>query len=89
MLEARDEAYTAVQRILNEDESRFEVVAFENFNAIGKLRSQYYNGFYLIFLENYLRSAGQLSFMYVKNGGCLLEKSIIRLQNSPRWYFKT
>ncbi len=76
LLETRDEGCPAVQRILKGDESRFEMVPFEKFNAIARLRSQHYNGSYVICHENSLRSAGWLLCVYVKNGGCLLQKAL-------------
>ena len=75
-LETKDSACAAVQRILNNRDSRFEVVPFENYNKTTKLRSQHYNGYFVLCHSNTLRSAGWLICRYVKNGGCCLERAL-------------
>ena len=48
LLETREDAVHAVQRILAGNESRFEMVFFQKYNPVSKLRSQHYNGYFVI-----------------------------------------
>ena len=43
LLETRDYAYAAVQRIFTNRDSQFEIVPFEKYSKTAKLRSQHYN----------------------------------------------
>ena len=58
LLETKEEARSAIARILKGDNSRFQVVPFEKFNTVAKLRSRHYNGYFVICHTNTLRSAG-------------------------------
>ena len=65
----RDDAFVAVQRILAGNESRFEMVSFQKYNAMANLQSQHYNGYLVICHINALCSARWLLCRYGLNGG--------------------
>ena len=46
LLETKDNASGALQRILNNRDSRFEMFPFEKYSETGKLRSQGYNRYF-------------------------------------------
>ena len=58
LLETREDAVATVQRILAGNESRFEMVSFQQYNTVAKLRSQHCNGYFVVCHINALRSAG-------------------------------
>ena len=77
LLEAREDSVVAVQRMLVTNESRFEIVSFQKYNAVAKLRSLHYDGYFVICHIKSLRSTGWLLCLYALNAGCTLEKELI------------
>ena len=75
LLETRDDACTAVGRILDDHQSLFEMAPFAKDSTVNKLSSTCYKENFVICLENTLHSASRLLCRYAKNGGCLLEKA--------------
>ena len=75
-LETKEDVVVVVQRILAGNESRFEMFSFQKHNAVVKLRSQLYCGYFVICNIDTLRSAGWLLCRYALNSGCTLEKSL-------------
>ena len=76
ILESRYDACTAVRQILKGNHTRFEMVDFEQYNRIAKLRSRHYASYYVRCHANSLRSAWWLLCRYAKNGGRKLEKAL-------------
>ena len=76
ILATKEEAIVVVRRVLNGDDTRFDLVPFETYNKNAKLRSEHYNGFFIVCYANSLRSAGWLVCRYAKNGRCPVEKAL-------------
>ena len=51
----RDDALTADKSLLKEENNRFELVPFEKYNTHAKLRSQHYNGYFVVCHPNSMR----------------------------------
>ena len=60
MLETKYDDTAAAKCILDDNESPFKMVPFDEYNKTAKLRSQYYKPYYIICHSNTLRSAGWL-----------------------------
>lgn len=69
----KDEAKSAVRRVLKGEATNFELVPFERYNRIVKLRSPYYHGYLVVCYGNTLRPAGWLVCKYATNRKCQLE----------------
>ena len=76
LLETREQAIIVVKELIRGNSTRFELVPFEKYNTIAKLRSQHYNGYFVVCHVNTLRSAGWLVCRYAKNGDCPLDRAI-------------
>ncbi len=74
--ESKDEACSVGQRILNGNDTRFEMVSFKKFNRVAKLRPRCYNGYMVLCHANTTRSAGWLLCRYAKHDGCSLSKAL-------------
>lgn len=71
-----EDSVSAVQQLVSEIKTHFELVPFHNYNAVAKLKSQYYNGYFVAFHVNTLLSAGWLVWIHAMNGGCPSDKAI-------------
>ncbi len=80
LLETRDDASTAVGRILDGRQSLFEMAPFAKNSTVNKLSSTCYKENFVICHANTLHSDSRLLCRYAKNGGCLLEKAQLSLK---------
>ena len=80
ILESRDDACAAARQILRENHTRFEMIDFERYSRIAKLRWRHCASYYVLYHANSLRSAEWLLYCYAKNGGCPSEKALNSFQ---------
>ena len=66
ILESRDDACASVRQILKGNQTRFEMVDFEWYNRIAKLRTRHYASYYVLCHANWLRYIGWLPYRYTK-----------------------
>ena len=76
LLKAREQATIVIEEHIRGNSTRCELVPFEKYSTVAKLRSHYYNGCFVVCHVNTLRSAGWLVCRYAKNGGCPLDRAI-------------
>ena len=76
LLETREDACSTVQKILHGEAARFEMIPFDKYNRIARLRSPHFNSYSVLCHSSTTRSAGWLVCRYILNGGCQLEKGL-------------
>ena len=76
LLETREQAIIVVKELIRGNSTWFELVPFEKCSTVAKLRSQDYNGYFVVCHVNTLRSPGWFICRYAKNGGCPLYRAI-------------
>ena len=76
LIKTREQTIIVVEELILGNYTRYELVPFEKYNTIAKLRYQHYNGYFVVCHVNTLRWAGWLVCRYAKNGGRLLYRAI-------------
>ena len=76
LLLTREDALSAIGKLIKGEECRFNLVTFDKYNAHAKLRSIHYKGYTVLCHANTMRSAGWLLCRYAHNGSCPLEKGL-------------
>ena len=76
ILNTKESACAVVQRMLNGNDTRFEMVPFLAYIKNAKLRSQHYKAYFVLCHANTTHSAGWLVCQYTKTGGCPVEKAL-------------
>ena len=76
ILNTKESACLFVQRMLNGNDTRFEMVPFLAYNKNAKLHSQHYKAYFVLCHANTTHSAGWLVCQYAKTDSCPLEKAL-------------